>query len=108
MVDKAGGYFGFPSKGYRGVMQDDYLYPTIFNVVLDAIICHWVMVVTPIEAGMGGLGITIIDLAAYFYANDGLVASTQPERLQRVFDVLTGIFYCVVLRKNTAKTVDMV
>ena len=40
----------------------------------------------------GGLGLKIIELEAYFYADDGLIVSTQPERLQRVFDVLTSIF----------------
>ena len=66
------------------------------------------MVVTPTEAGTGGLGLTIINLAAYFYANYGLVASTQPERLQRVFGILTGLFDWVGLQTNTSKTVGMV
>ena len=64
MVAKADGYFGRPFKGYQGVTQGDPLSPIIFNVVVDAVICHWVMVVTPPEAGTGGLGLTIIDLAA--------------------------------------------
>ena len=46
--------------------QGDPLSPTIFNVVVDAVIFHWVTVVTPTEAGMGELGLMIIDLAAYF------------------------------------------
>ena len=82
--------------------------PTIFNVVVDAIIRHWVTVVTPTEAGMGGLGLTTIDLEAYLYSDNGLMASTQPERLQRAFDVLNGLFDQVILRTNTAKTVGMV
>ena len=45
-------------------------------MVVDVIIRHCVTVVTPKEAGTGGFGLTIIDLAGYFYANDGLVAST--------------------------------
>ena len=66
------------------------------------------MVVTPSEAGTGGLGLMIIELAAYFYANNGLVVSTQPERIHRAFDILTSLFNWVVLRKKTAKTVGMV
>ena len=46
-------------------------------MVVDAVIRHWVTVVTSTEVGTGGLGLTIVDLAAYFYANDGLVVSTQ-------------------------------
>ena len=77
-------------------------------MVVDAVIRHWVTVVIPIEAGTGRLGLKIIDLAVYFYANDGLVASTQLERLQRDFDFLTGLFNWVGLRANMAKTVGMV
>ena len=59
-------------------MQGEPLSPTIFNVVVDAAICHWVTVVMRSEVGMGGLGLKTIDLVAYFYAKDGLVAPTQP------------------------------
>ena len=38
MVARAGGYFGIPFKGYRGVTQGNPLYPTIFNMVVDAVI----------------------------------------------------------------------
>ena len=88
--------------------KGDPLYPTIFNVVVDSVIRHWLMVVTLTEAGTGGFGMTTIDLAAYFYADDGLMALTQLERIQRSFDVLTGLFDWVGLQKNTAKTVGMV
>ena len=82
--------------------------PTIFNVVVDVIIRHWVTVAIPTEAGTGGLGLTIIDLAAYFYSDNGLVESTQMDRLHRKFDVLTGIFERFALQTNTAKKVGMV
>ena len=82
--------------------------PMILNVVVDAVIHHWVTVVTPTEAGTGGLGLKIIDLAAYFYANDILVELTQPERLQRTFNVLNSLFDRVELRTNTANMVGMV
>ena len=49
----------------------------IFNLAVDAVIRHWVMVVTPKEAGMERLDLTIIDLSAYFYSDNVLMASTQ-------------------------------
>ena len=64
MVAKASWYFGRPCKGYQGVTQGDPLSPAIFNMVVDAVIRHWVTVVTPTEADTGGLVLTIIDLAA--------------------------------------------
>ena len=59
------------------------------------------------EAGTEGLGISIRDLASYLCSENGLVASTQPERLQQVFDFLVGLFKWFGLRMNTRKTVSM-
>ena len=46
--------------------------------------------------------------ATFFYAVDGMVASTYPGWLQSSFDMLTGIFDLVGLRTNIRKTVGMV
>ena len=70
MVVKAGSYFDLLFKWDRGGMQGDPLYPTIFNVIVDAVIFHWVKVVTPTEVGTGKLGLTIIYLEDYFYAEN--------------------------------------
>ena len=40
MVTRAGGYYGEPFHVERGVTQGDPLLPTIFNVVVDAVLCH--------------------------------------------------------------------
>ena len=42
MVARAGGYYGTGFNGARGVTQGDPLSPTIFNVVMDAVVHHWV------------------------------------------------------------------
>ena len=42
MVARAVGYLGTGFKGARGVTQGDPLSPTIFNVVVGAVVCHWV------------------------------------------------------------------
>ena len=42
MVARAGGYYGMAFKGERGVIQGDPLPPTIFNVVVDTAVRHWV------------------------------------------------------------------
>ena len=41
-VAKAGGYYGTEFGGERGVTHGDLLYSTIFNVVVDAVVRHWV------------------------------------------------------------------
>ena len=41
---RVGGYCGAAFKGAQGVMQVYPLSPTIFNVVMDAVVRHWVAV----------------------------------------------------------------
>ena len=41
MAARAGGYYGKAFKGARGVTQGDPLSPTIFNVIVDAVVRHW-------------------------------------------------------------------
>ena len=42
MVARAGGYYGTAFKGGIVVMQGDPLSSTIFDVVVDAVVRHWV------------------------------------------------------------------
>ena len=46
--------------------------------------------------------------ADLFYADDGMVASSDPRWLQWVFDTLVSLFERVGLRTNVGKTVSMV
>ena len=49
----------------------------------------------------------IQDLVDSFYADVGIIALTQPERLHRAFDVLTGLFDQVGLRTSTQNIVSI-
>ena len=42
LAARANRYYGTAFKGERGVTQGDPLSPTIFNVVVDAVVRHWV------------------------------------------------------------------
>ena len=44
MVARAGGYYGKGFKGRRAMTQGDPLSPTIFNVVVDAVVRHWITI----------------------------------------------------------------
>ena len=50
----------------------------------------------------------MIHHVAFFYADDGLVASTDPVWIQGLFNNLTGLFYRVGIQKNSRKTVGIV
>ena len=56
MVARAGGYFGTGFKGERGVTQGDPLSFTIFNVVVDAVVHHWVTLALEESETLGGGG----------------------------------------------------
>ena len=134
MVVQAGGNYVEPFRGERGVMQGYPLLPTIFNVVLDAVVRQCESLVE--EQAGGGRSDNNDDAAqpagktirarnyggrqmeeghvrlklktAFFYADNGMVASTNPGWLHTAFNMLTGIFYWVRLQKNVRKTVGVV
>ena len=81
MVARSGVYHETAFKGERGVTQGDPLSPTIFNVVVDAVVRHWVTGVIADAEERGKLGKEGRHQAALFYAGDGMVASSDPHWL---------------------------
>ena len=78
MVVRAGGYYGTGFKGERGVTQGDPLSPTIFNVVVDVVVHHWVTLAVTEAEMRGERGREGRHQAALFYTDDGMVASSDP------------------------------
>ena len=108
MVARAGEYYRTAFRGERGVTQGEPLSPTIFNVVVDAVIWHWVHgVVKEVEA-KGETGREGRHQTALFYTDGGMVASSEPAWLQGAFKALVGLFDRVGLLTNVGKTVSMV
>ena len=88
--------------------QEDPLSPTIFNVVVDAVVRHWVAVMVEgaeewVECVQEGR-----HQNALLYAEDGMVASPDPPWLQGAFSNLVGLFDRVGLRTIVGKKVRMV
>ena len=54
MVSRVGSYYGTPFKVHCGVTQGIPLSTTIFNMVVDVVIFHWVVLVEGEEAGPDG------------------------------------------------------
>ena len=108
MVAKAGRYYGAAFKGSQGVTQGDPLSPTIFNVVVDLVVRHWVEVMVEgaeerVKNGKEGMHHNPL-----FYADDSMVAVSDPQWLQGEFSALVGLFDRVVLLTNVRKTFSMV
>ena len=49
MVPRQAGYFGKPFLAERGVRVGDNMSPTIFNIVIDAVVHHWEHVHEPVQ-----------------------------------------------------------
>jgi hypothetical protein len=68
------------------VTQGDIPSPEIFNVVIDAIVRYWRANIlddqsVAIDGGTGWL-----EIAAAFYADDGILTSNEGQSLQKSFD----------------------
>ena len=68
------------------------LSPTIFNVVVDAVLRHWVTVMVEGAEERGKCGQEGRYHNHLFYADDGMVASLEPRWLQGAFSNLVGMF----------------
>ena len=89
-------------------MQGDSLSPAIFNVVVDAVVRHWVHRVVEKAEARGETGQEGRHQAAIFYANNIMVTSLDPAWIQGVFTALVGLFGRLGLQKNVWKDVSMV
>ena len=81
----------------RGVRCGDISSPVIFNIVIDAIIRDVDADPTLVEA-----------LLEMFYADDGILADKDPEKVQTLTDAFTERFARVGLKMNDKKTKTMV
>ena len=108
MVAQAGGYYGMAFQRERGRTQVNPLSPTIYNVVVDTVVQHWVTGVIAEAEAREELGKEGRHQAVLFYADNGMVALSDPGWLQGAFNTLVGMFYRVGLQTNFGKTVGMV
>ena len=76
------------------------MYPTILNVVVDAVVCHWVLMVADLAEVPYGWGRKLLRCATLLYSYYGLLFSTDPDCLHGEFDTFTGLFDRVGLWKN--------
>ena len=77
MIPRQAGYYGRAFRASRGVRQGDIMSPVIFNIMVDAVVKHWRFV------HRNEMGETPI-----FYADDGLIAGTDPVLIQKYLDTI--------------------
>ncbi len=104
LVCHAGGCYWSPFNAKRGVTQGSPLSLLMFNVCVDAIVREWLYQTLGDDAAREGIGDDVAQWLVAFYIDDGLVASRDPVWLQSSFDTLVGLFKCIGLFTNAAKT----
>ena len=78
---------------------------TIFNVVVDVMVRHWVEVMVEGSGGQSRSNQEGRHQNALLYADDGMLALSDPGCLQGAFSTLVGMFDRVGLNMNVRKTV---
>ena len=81
------------------------LSPTIFNMVVDAVVQHWVTLEIEGTDKRGGRKKEGRHQSTLFYADSGMVVSSNPCWLQWAFNALVSLFEHMGLRTNVGKTV---
>ncbi len=77
--------------------------------MMDSVVRHWLtLVIGDDPALQEGLGMTVAEKLAAFYADDGLLSSTNAPWLQQALTVLVDVFKRIGLSTNAAKTKTMV
>ena len=88
--------------------QGNPLSKTILNVGVDVVVRHWVTGIIADAEEQGELGKEGRKQAALLYADDVMVALSDPRWLQGAFNTLVNLFDRVGLQTNVGKTVGMV
>jgi len=107
IVARQGGYHGEPFKATRGIVQGDAASPTIFIVVVDAIVRYWLSLTVDDGSEHDGLGLMVKERLVLFFVDDGLIAARNHEWLQMAIAKLSELFERVGLRTNIQKTKAM-
>ena len=74
-------------------------------MVVDTVVQHWIEETVESADGQGGRGQEGRNQNPLFYADDGMIASSDPGWLQGSFNTLLGLFCQVGLQTNVRKMV---
>jgi hypothetical protein len=100
VVARQQGYYSQPFRSERGTTQGDIASPTIFNIVVDAVVREWHHQLQ--SEGLDDVVRTI------FYADDGHIYSINADALQRATDIIADLFERMGLKTNPTKTKAMI
>ena len=96
LVPRQSGFYGEPFKAERGATQGDIISPTIFNIIVDAVIRVWTKQ-RETET-----------ISVIFYADDGRLAGSNHQAIQQGMDDMKELFATVGLQMSESKTKAMI
>ena len=100
MIPKQAGCYGTAFNTSRGVRQGDIISPTVFNIVVDAVINYCEAVYKTSHPGK--------ELPkVIFYADDGVISGDDASLVQNMLDLYTDAFLRIGLKMNVDKTKAM-
>ena len=100
LVPKKGGRYGNHIYTSRGVRQGDIISPTLFNIIVDAILRYERSVINRDRQGLGQNQFTNVR----FYADDGAIAGTDAAAVQHSLDSVIEGFARMGIKVNRRKT----
>ena len=74
LVTKAGKYYGRPFSTGRGVTQGDLFYPTLFNIIVDAVVRSTLQEICGPQDAQHSFGWSAGEHNIWLYADDGRIA----------------------------------
>ena len=92
----------------RGVTQVHLVSPTIFNIVVDAVVRSVLMEFCIHQEAQHGFKLAAGEHNIYFYVDDMRIAGRNPIWVQTALTAMVRIFERLVLQKNMSKTKSMV
>lgn len=104
VVPRQNGYYGRSFRAFCGVIQGDPVSPTLFNILVDAVVRAWKAQRPPPDPDIPDSLRTDVS----FYADDGKIGSVLSEETQDSLDTLTDLFQRGGLSMNARKTKGMI
>jgi hypothetical protein len=108
VVARQQGYYSHPIASERGTTQGDIVSPTIFNIVVDAVVRAWYHSNTQAHSNLHGEQTLWNIPEAIFYADDGNLYSTCAATLQIATEQIVDMFMRMGLMTNANKTKAMI
>ena len=108
MVTKAGNYYERPFSTGRGVTQGDPVFPTLFNIIVDAVVRETLQEICGPQEAQHSFGWSSGEQNIFFYADDGRIAGRDPIWVQTALTKMVRIFDRVGLQTNLNNTKAMI